>query len=146
MNHTYIFEEGIWKASGKFYDENNNCTEVTGETEIKHKGAWILDGYMELKLDDPIRFSNKYTIEPIGQGKDFTFWSSVNPILGTLLGKFMIIGDTILSSYESEDGQYSGTESLTILDSETYKNRGFAFHNTIKLSTWEVDLIRIKES
>lgn len=100
---------------------------------------------MELQIDNPIKFFNKYTIEPIGSGRDFTFWTSTNPALGILAGRFMIVSDTILSSYESEDGQYSGIESLIILDSETYRNRGFAFHNQNKLSSWEVELSRVQE-
>ena len=101
---------------------------------------------MELAFDTPVKFTNRYSIEPIALGKDFTFWSSTNPALGTLLGKFMIIGDTILSSYTSEDGQYSGSESLIFVDKKTYKNRGFVFHNKKKLSSWKVDLSKISEA
>jgi len=36
----------------------------------------------------------------------------------------MIIGDTVLSSYISENGIYSGTESLFKIDESTYLNRG----------------------
>lgn len=143
MNHTYILEEGNWKATGKYYDENQNCVEVSGETQIIHKDEiWILDGFMELKLDDPIKFFNKYSIEPFEPEKDYTFWSSINPALGTLIGKFMIVNDTILSYYQSEDGQYSGSESLVFINSKLYKNRGFAFHKKNKHSSWEVDLVK----
>ena len=143
MKHTYILEEGTWKATGRYYDEYHNCTEISGETQIIHNNeVWILDGYMELKLDDPVKYFNKYTIQPVDPEKDYTFWSSENPALGTLLGKFMFTGDTILSSYHSEDGQYSGSESLILVDPRSYKNRGFAFHNKAKLSSWAVDLYR----
>lgn len=147
MKHSYILEEGIWKASGKYYDENQTCIGISGETKISHKeDTWILDGFMELSLDTPVRFTNRYSIDPIDSTKDFTFWFSINPALGKLLGKFMIIGDTILSSYTSEDGQYSGSESLIFVESELYKNRGFALHNRNKLSSWEVDLNRITKA
>lgn len=147
MRHTYIFEEGIWKASGKYYDENQVCIDVSGESKISHKDEnWVLDGFMELAFDTPVRFTNRYSIEPIALGKDFTFWSSVNPALGKLFGKFMIIGDTILSSYTSEDDQYSGSESLIFVDRKAYKNKGFAFHNRNKLSSWKVDLHRISKA
>ncbi len=144
MKHTYILEEGVWKAFGKYYDENQNCIEVSGETNIIHKDdAWILDGFMELKLENPIKFFNKYTIEPFKPDKDYTFWSSINPALGKLAGKFMVVSDTILSSYHSENRQYSGTESLILVGLELYKNRGFAFYNKNKLSSWEVNLSKI---
>jgi hypothetical protein len=120
MKHSYILEEGIWRASGKYYDENQDCMDVSGETKISHEvDSWVLDGFMELSLDMPVRFTNQYSIEPVEKGKDFTFWSSINLALGKLLGKFMIIGDTILSSYTSEDGQYSGSVCLIFVDRDT---------------------------
>ncbi|GAE88521.1 hypothetical protein [Acetivibrio straminisolvens] len=113
MKHSYIFEEGNWKAEGLYFDHENNGVGVYGETTIKHlKDEWVLDGFMELKIEKPVRFFNIYSIKPISDKKDYTEWTSENPALGKLIGKFMIIGDTILSSYISENGIYSGTECL----------------------------------
>jgi len=42
-----------------------------------------------------------------------------------------------LSSYISENGIYSGTESLFKIDESTYLNRGFAFNGENKLSSWK---------
>jgi len=68
--------------------------------------------------------------------------TSENPALGKLIGKFMIIGDTVLSSYISENGIYSGTESLFKIDESTYLNRGFAFNGKTSFhhgkSNWNV--------
>jgi len=50
LRHTYILDEGKWKAKGLYYDHKANQVEVFGETMIKHlKDEWILDGFMELK-------------------------------------------------------------------------------------------------
>ena len=147
MKHSYIFEEGIWSASGRYYDKNQACISLSGKTKISHKNDhWVLDGFMELALDKPVKFTNRYSIEPIASEKDFTFWSSINPALGKLLGKFMIIGDTILSSYASENGLYSGSESLILIDKKTYKNKGFTFRGRNKFSSWEVDLNRMSKA
>lgn len=144
MNHSYIFEEGNWKAIGIYFDQESNEIEVYGETTIRHlNDEWVLDGFMELKIESPIRFFNKYSIIPLPDNKDYTQWTSENPALGRLIGKFMIIGDTILSSYRSEDGIYSGAESLFRIDSNKYLNRGFAFKGEDKLSSWEVTLGRL---
>lgn len=144
MKHSYILQEASWKAIGVYYDSAGNQFEVYGETAIKHfKDEWVLDGFMEVKLDNPVRFFNKYSITPLPVGKDFTDWTSQNPALGKLIGKFMIIGDTILSSYSSENGLYSGSECLVLLDNGTYHNRGFAFNGDRKLSSWEVTLQRV---
>lgn len=50
-------------------------------------------------------------IDPMPDHKDFTHWTSENPALGKLIGKFMVIGDTILSSYTSENGLYPGPKA-----------------------------------
>lgn len=63
-------------------------------------------------------------------------WESFNPALGTLRGTFEIIGDSIISFYTSEDGAYSGTETLTQQDEATYYNVGVSFHNGKKMSSW----------
>jgi hypothetical protein len=121
--------------------------DVFGETAIEHGDkVWSLNGFMELKRDEPVRFYNNYTIQPILPGRDHTAWTSVNPSLGTLVGRFMIVGDIILSRYRSEDGKYSGTESLRMVDPKTYENRGFAFQESNKLSSWQVTLERISET
>lgn len=144
MKHSYLLQEGNWKATGVYYDSDCNQFEVYGETSIKHfKDEWVLDGFMEVKLDNPVRFFNKYSITPLPVGKDFTEWTSQNPALGRLKGRFMIIGDTILSSYSSEKGDYSGSECLVLLANGTYHNRGFAFNGDRKLSSWEVTLERV---
>lgn len=143
MKHTYILKTGNWKASGKFFDENNNFVEIIGESKIlHHETEWVLDGYMELKLDPPVIITNKYAIQPLQPNSDFTFWNSSNPALGRLMGSFMMFPDSILSSYHSEDGAYTGTECLYLINSEKYLNRGFAFHKKKKLSSWEVTLKR----
>ena len=144
MKHTYVLEPGKWKAEGNYYDESGKSILVVGETEISHqKEVWTLDGFMELQLDEPIRFFNTYSIIPIETENDFTSWSSENPALGTLNGHFAIVGDTILSSYRSENEQYTGAESLLLIDPKSYKNWGVAFHNGVKLSSWEVYLTKL---
>ena len=71
MGHTYIFKEAKWKAKGKYYDRQLNVTNVVGETVIEHlEEHWILDGFLEVKVDQPIRFFNKYKIEPLQEGRD----------------------------------------------------------------------------
>ncbi|CAH0119522.1 MULTISPECIES: hypothetical protein [unclassified Paenibacillus] len=144
MKHSYLFEEGHWKATGRYYDQEGNQVEVYAETTIRHmEKEWILDGYMELQSEHPVKIFNTYSIDPIPARAEFTTWTSENPALGTLSGKFMMIGDTILSAYVSENGLYSGSECLVKINDRQYANRGFAFHGEMKLSSWEVTLERI---
>jgi hypothetical protein len=71
-------------------------------------------------------------------------WQSYNPALGTLEGKFEIIGNSIISHYKSKDGVYSGTETLIQIDEKTYYNVGVSFCNNIKMSSWTA-ILKCKE-
>ncbi len=142
MQHTFLLSEGTWVAKGNYFDELNNSIPVEGKTIITHTDKlWFNEGYMELLLDSPMRFENKYEIVPFV--KDHTSWKSFNPALGTLLGKFAVIDDTILSAYVSEDNQYSGVECMIKINNTTYASKGFAFKGIEKLSSWDVTLEKI---
>jgi len=36
MNHTFLFQERTWMATGNYSDPNNNIIQVEGETKIIH--------------------------------------------------------------------------------------------------------------
>jgi len=142
MEHTFLFTEGIWVAKGDYYDEANNRVPVEGKTITTHlDNLWINEGYMELQLEQPVRFENRYEIIPFSS--DFTIWKSFNPALGTLQGKFAIFDDTIVSTYISEDGQYSGVECVIKISDARYSSKGFAFNGSKKLSSWAVTMEKV---
>jgi hypothetical protein len=97
---------------------------------------------MELQLDEPVKIFNKYYIKPFEDNKDYTSWISENPALGKLKGNFTIVNDAILSSYQSKNGKYSGSEILLFIDESHYQNWGAAFEDNRKMSSWEVMLER----
>ncbi len=145
MNHTYLLTEGIWIANGTYSDPNCGVCQVEGKTIISHqKNVWINDGIMKLLLEKPLKFSNRYEVKPFEKEKDLTTWTSYNPAIGVLNGHFMIVHDSILSKYISEDKKYSGYEFLKKIDGTTYENRGYAFQKDKKLSSWAVTLKKIK--
>jgi len=53
-----------------------------------------------------------------------TLWTSSNNALGKLTGKFVRVGDTILSLFRSEDSEYTGTEYLLRISSISYRKLG----------------------
>lgn len=146
MTHTFLLQEGLWKAKGTYYNEQNNQIPVVGETRIIHaKDKWLNEGFLKLLLSSsPVEYQNKYEIIPLESERDFTTWESFNPALGNLHGKFMIVNDTIISMYVSDNGEYTGSECLIQVSETTYKNRGFAFKGNKKLSSWAVELTKIK--
>lgn len=145
MRHTYLFEEGKWIATGVYSDGKGEIVQVEGQTIITHKDeAWINDGSMKVLTDTPVEFFNRYEITPFACGSEMTDWRSFNPALGELKGKFMIVQDSIMSKYASADGQYTGFEYLKKIDDSTYENRGLALKNDEKLSSWAVQLKKVK--
>jgi len=64
----------------------------------------------------------------------------VNPDLGILLGQFIIVADTIISTCRSEKGEYTGAEFHLQVSDVHYKNRGILLKGNDKLSSWSVDL------
>ncbi len=144
MGHSFLFERGTWTAQGFFRDGEGRTVQASGKVEVSHEGdIWINEGYMELETDSPVRLRNRYEIVPFLPGSDTTTWTSSNPALGKLTGKFIIAGDSILSSYVSEDGKYEGTEFLKMIDSRTYANRGALLTSGKLVSIWSVTLNRI---
>ena len=141
--HTFLLREGEWDAGGTYWTDQGAEFAVEGHTSITHgRKHWVNDGVLRLLLNEPVEFQNRYEIQPFERGKDWTTWVARNPALGTLRGMFMVVGDCILSSYTSEDGRHSGTESLVKVDDHMYRSWGCAFSDGSKLSSWSVELRR----
>lgn len=139
MRHTYLFAEGTWSAVGNYFDEQNKAIPVEGESVITHyDNRWVNDSFMSLAGGTFSRTYNKYEIVPFKN--EVTEWRSFNPALGVLYGRFMVVSDTIISNFLSEDGTFTGVECLIKLDDLTYLGRGFAFRGNEKLSSWAVTL------
>jgi hypothetical protein len=143
MRHTFLLEEGVWKAAGRYFDESGAATEAEGETRILHRDAvWINEGVMRLLKDPVVEAANRYEIVPIAGDADFTTWTSANVALGTLRGQFVLVRDAILSSYESSKAGYRGVETLLRQSGDRYIARGALFKSNVKISSWAMTLTR----
>ena len=136
MEHTYFYMPLTWNASGTYYDATGNRFSLKGQVTIVHeKDQWTLDGFLEVAFPQPARFTNCYSIQPGPDPLTLT-WKSYNPALGTLQGALEVVGDSILSHYISQDGVYSGYETLIQYDKYTYYNVGLSMKNGKKMSSW----------
>ncbi len=145
MRHTFLFEEGIWRAEGVYADGTNSALRAEGTITITHTtAAWINEGTLRLMLPTPAEFKNRYEIVPFEEGKDYTAWTSQNPVIGTLTGKIVVVDDSLISVYESKDRVYTGSEYLLRASDTIYRNRGFAFKESERISSWTVQLTRIE--
>ena len=144
MPHTFLFEEGTWKVEGEHRDAAGALSPVSGENAIRHEpGVWHFEAALRLR-GDPLRVThNRYQIEPFSQGAASTHWSSNNPVLGALRGRFLIAGDAILSSYTSPTLRYRGFECIQQRDARRYSVRGAMLEEDKLLATWALELTRI---
>lgn len=143
MVHSFLFQEGLWKAEGTLIDKDGNSSDVKGEVHIQHKNnVWINEGHVKSTEPSFNEIHNRYEISPFENGKDDTSWFSINPVLGHLMGHMVIAGDSILSSFSSEDNIFKGFEFLLQVETDTYINRGVLFREGERYSTWLVTLRR----
>jgi hypothetical protein len=93
---------------------------------------------------DPTRVQhNRYEIEPFSPLARSTHWTSTNPAIGALRGRFILSGDAILSSYSSPTGRYRGFECIQSRDERRYTVRGALLDEDKVISTWALELTMV---
>ena len=141
--HTFIFDENIWISDGVYIDDGGRYHAVKGKSRIIHEEVlWINDSRMSLVDNPAVEFRNRYDILPMDRRQEWTTWSSDNPALGKLTGRFILVDDSILSSITSKDGSFQGMEYLKMIEDDLYWNRGCLFQGERKMSSWAVELRR----
>ena len=143
MTHTFLFEPGIWTASGTFWRGDGEPMEALGRTEIAHRAdCWLLSGTLKVLGSPPAEFVNAYRIEPPGRHPGVMKWASENATLGKLQGTFSVIGSSIFCVYQCHNSGYHGAEHFEQLDSNTYRSAGILLLQERALSSWQVTLRR----
>ena len=97
---------------------------------------------MEILGDPPRRFQNTYRIPAPGAAARVIPWHSENPAVGALAGVFVVVGDTIMSSFRSSDGAALGSEHMTQLAPDRYHACGLFLASGAVVSAWSMDLVR----
>jgi len=144
QNHSYLFREALWTAEGTYRDGEGSEFPVRGETRIRHyEDHWSIEGSMHLYGDEKTAFVNNYRVEPFEPSGADTAWTSENPALGALKGRFAVVEDVILSHFESDDRRYSGVECLRRINHHSYRSRGVLYDGERLLSAWAVNLMMI---
>jgi hypothetical protein len=88
----------------------------------------------------PTEHRTVYEIQPMAPGNFATPWTSKSVSFGTLHGRFIIVGDVILSAYESATGRYRGQDTLIRRDDKRYSARGALLDGSKLLSAWRIEL------
>lgn len=139
--HTFLFREGLWRVAGEFLDGVGSRVDVEGEAAIRHyPDKWIYEGTLRTRSSKPAEHKTLYEIQPFASGNFATAWSSRSATLGTLRGRFLVVGDAILSAYESATARYRGQDTILRRDERHYSARGALFDGGRLISAWAVEL------
>jgi hypothetical protein len=143
MKHTFLFEPGVWKASGAFWTADGRELEADGRSEVSHgKECWMIAGKLRVHASPPVEFVNIYCMQPPGKDALTSPWTMENATLGKLHGNFSVVGNAIMSLYRSEQGSYIGSEHLIQIDEQVYHAYGILLMDDRRLSSWRVELRR----
>jgi hypothetical protein len=97
---------------------------------------------MKVLSSPPVEFVSAYSIDLPGRDATTLKWTAENAMLGKLQGVFSVVGDSILSIFNSSDGAYQGTEYLTLVSPQNYRACAMLLFSGRKLSSWQVELTR----
>jgi hypothetical protein len=94
------------------------------------------------RVRSPLRFRNHHRLAAPPPGARVVEWASDNPATGRLVGRFVVVGDTIWSSFQSAARAATGSERLTYVAPDRYQARGSFLASAAVVSTWSMDLVR----
>ena len=147
VEHTFLLKEGLWRSEGQFFDGTGKLTAVEGEAHIRHHpDKWVYEGTLRaltVPPVPPVEHRTVYDIQPMAAGNFATPWTSKSASFGTLHGRFIVVGDAILSAYESATGRYRGQDTILRRDEKRYSARGAVFDGGKLLSAWTFELTRV---
>ena len=139
--HTFLLKEGLWRSEGEFLDGAGKRTAVVGEAHIRHHpDKWVYEGVLRVATVPPTEHRTVYEIQPMAPGNFATPWTSKSAAFGTLHGRFIVVGDAILSAYESATGRYRGQDTIFRRDERHYSARGTMLDGPKILSAWSFEL------
>ncbi len=142
MEHAFLLKEGLWRCEGEFVDGAGKATAVSGEAQVRHyPDRWVYEGVLRTGTVPPVEHRTVYEIQPLAPGNFATPWTSKSAAFGTLHGRFIVVGDAILSSYESATGRYRGQDPLLWRDARRHSAPGPLDGGKI-LSAWKFELTR----
>lgn len=145
MNHSFIFQEGLWTGKGFYIDDDGHSIPCESQIRTTHRtNKWFHESTMKLSLKEKVvEIQNVCEIIPFEKDIDYTTWESKTADIGTLLGQFVIVHDSIFSLCTSRDSAFQGSEVFLKRNNTSYKNRGVLVRRRKKVSSWTMELTKI---
>jgi hypothetical protein len=136
--HTYLFLPGRWVGKGMLTIIGGASEPITVEMIVSQGGTGTITAHLELDFSVSGREGGLevvYTISPNG-GDTFEIVENHSK-LGTLLGTGAITKRTILITFQSPGGEYSGFEAMERIDERHYHLRSALSLNGIPTTVLE---------
>lgn len=144
--HTYFFTPGRWGGKGVLSIIGGPSEPITLKMIISQSGTGTITAHMEVDFNHQSRSGGVEVVYTINPGKDNSFkFVQYNSQLGELAGEGNTTHDSILLSYQSEDGSYGGFEALERIDEGHYRMRGTLSLNGMPSSVMEAALSRVRQ-
>jgi hypothetical protein len=141
VEHSFLFREGLWRSEGEFFDAVGSVIKVAGEAHVRHyPDRWLYEGVLRTQTSQPAEHRTVYEIQPPAPGNFAMPWTSKSAAFGTLHGRFIVVGDAILSAYESATARYRGQDTILRREEKRYAARGALFDGGKLLSAWTIEL------
>ena len=141
MAHTFLLREGEWQAAGEFTAGDGSVSPADGDARITHLAdCWLFESVMRLRGPKTAESAMRYEINPFAPGSLATHWIAHSPAIGTQHGRFVVVGDAILSFYSTATGRHRGYECMLQRDQRSYAVRGVAMNEDKLISAWSVEL------
>lgn len=142
MKHAFLIHEGVWTATGQYFDASNRGFPARGRMRVVHGPAfWSLQTTLSVAYPErPLEHSNRYDFLPLPPGASLTTWTSENSALGRIKGRIAFVDDAILSEFTSLDGESSGQECMVGGANGSYLNRGLILRNGELLASWSLNV------
>lgn len=143
LDHALFTHAAAWRAEGWYVEEHGALLSAGGAVRIDRDDAhWTVSSELRITLvDQPdMVFHNAYTFEPPAPDDREVYWTSANPFLGTMAGRFTAIADSILSLGFAEDGHHIVNETYMLTEDDTYEVRGALSRDGETIGSWAVTL------
>ena len=142
--HTFFFAPGRWVGKGVLTIMGGPSEPITLEMIASRGGDGTITARMELDFSQTEREGGVeivYTISP--SNSDTFVLDQYHSKLGKLSGSGALTKRTILLTYQSDDGAFSGFEAAEMIDDNHYHLRGALSLNGMPSSVLEAALRRM---
>lgn len=143
LDHPLFVHGAAWQAEGWYVEEHGALLSAAGVTEIERGDEhWTVSAELRITLvDQPdMVFHNAYAFEPPEADTREVYWTSVNPFLGSMAGRFTVVADSIQSLGFAEDGHHIIHETYMLTEDDTYEVRGALSRDGETVGSWAVTL------